>query len=95
MADQQTGDDVEARNAAFFARLDQKIARLTPSGRQRRINKLMRRAQFRPKDIVEWIALTQQVAAERAAAMMMEKLRSGELKMTGIRTTRPAENGRD
>jgi len=83
--------DTEASNAIFYAELDTKLATMTPSARQKRLNeldRLMRRHRGGARGLtlaeaVEQIALRDEIAAKAAADVLIEQLRSGAIRATG------------
>jgi hypothetical protein len=84
--------DTEASNAIFYAELDTKLATMTPYARQKRLNeldRLMRRHRSGARGLtlaeaVEQIALRDKIAAKAAADVLIEQMRSGAVRTTGI-----------
>jgi hypothetical protein len=84
--------DTEASNAIFYAELDTKLATMPPYARQKRLNeldRLMRRHRSGARGLtlaeaVEQIALRDKIAAKAAADVLIEQMRSGAVRTTGI-----------
>ena len=78
--------DTEASNAIFYAELDTKLATMTPYARQKRLSELDRRGArgLTLAEAVEQIALRDKIAAKAAADVLVDQLRSGAIRATGI-----------